>query len=314
MKGTKTSIRDVYGDTLVELGKSNRDIVVLDADLSCSTKTEKFGKAYPERFFNMGISEANMIGYAAGLSLCGKIPFASSFAMFAAEKCFEQIRNTLCYSSLNVKIVATHSGISVGPDGVSHQAIEDIGIMRGLPNMKVWVPADGIQTREMIHEAAKVKGPQYIRLSRVKFPDLYDEGYKLKDKCDVLREGKDVTIIACGLEVSEALKAADKLKEKKIDAAVLNMHSIKPLCEGCAVKWAKKTGRVVTAEEHSIINGLGSAVSEVLAEKYPVPVGRVGLRDAFAESGEQEELFRKYGLDSDAIAKKVVEIMKAGEK
>jgi transketolase len=303
------SLRKAYGQTLVELGKKNKDIVVLDADLSHSTKTFKFGEAFPDRFFNMGIAEQNMMGTAAGLAGSGKIPFVSSFAMFATMRCFEQIRNSVAYSNLNVNIVATHAGLTVGKDGSSHQPLEDIAIMRSLPNMRVMVPADANEVKAMVPAAAERPGPDYIRLTRINVPTIYDEKkYKFSEKADVLREGKDITIVACGIMVERALEAADKLKEEGIEATVINMHVIKPLDAETLIKWAKVTKGVVTAEEHTIIGGLGGAVAEVLSEKCPVPLRRVGVKDRFGESGTPDELLEKYGLTSFDIINAALEI------
>lgn len=304
------SLRTAYGQTLVELGKKNKNIVVLDADLSHSTKTCMFADALPERFFNMGIAEQNMIGTAAGLASCGKIPFVSSFAMFATGRCFEQIRNSVAYANLNVNIVSTHAGLTVGKDGSSHQPLEDIALMRAIPNMRVMVPADAVEVKGMVLAAAERPGPDYIRLTRIDVPNIYDEKkYAFSEKTDVLREGKDVTIVACGIMVEKALEAAEKLKEKGVKAAVLNMHVIKPVDEVTLVKLARQTKGVVTAEEHSIIGGLGSAVAEVLSEKCPVPLRRVGTKDRFGESGDPKELLEKYGLTSSNIIKSALEIV-----
>lgn len=299
MKEEYVSLRNAYGNALVELGKKNKDIVALDADLSCSTKTCMFHEAYPERFFNMGVAEQNLMGTAAGLAAAGKIPFVSTFTMFATARCFEQIRNSVAYSDLNVNIVSTHAGLTVGKDGSSHQPLEDIALMRSIPHMRVMVPADAVEVKAMVLDAAKRPKPDYIRLPRMSSPKVYDEkNYRFTGKADVLREGKDVAIVACGLMVRRALEAAEKLQEEGINAAVINMHVIKPLDAETLVKYAKKTKRVVTVEEHSILGGLGGAVAEVLSEQYPVPVRRVGTRDRFGESGEPSELLKKYGLTS----------------
>lgn len=295
--------REAYGKALVELGKENKDIVVLDADLSKSTKTVDFAKAFPERFFNMGIAEGDMMATAAGFATCGKIPFASTFAIFASGRAFEQIRNSICYPELNVKIAATHAGLTVGEDGASHQAIEDLAIMRAIPNMTVICPCDDVETISAIKEVAAMKGPVYIRLGRSSVPTINDEKeYKFEiGKAVTLKEGKDVTIFATGIMVSEALKAAQILEKQGIDAQVINIHTIKPIDEKAVIEAAKKTGAVVTCEEHSVIGGLGSAVCEVLSEYCPVPVKRVGVMDMFGESGKPAELLKEYGLTADNI-------------
>lgn len=308
----KIATRDAYGQALVMLGSKNTDIVVLDADLSKSTKTADFAKVYPERFFNMGIAEQNLIGFAAGLAAAGKIPFASTFAIFATGRAFEQIRNSVAYPQLNVKIAATHAGISVGEDGASHQAIEDVALMRSIPNMTVLVPADAVETYQVIQAAVEYKGPVYIRMGRLAVPVLFEEAsYSFKiGKANMIREGKDVTIIANGLMVAEAISAAEQLKSQGIEASVINCASVKPLDEQTIIRSAKLTGAVVTAEEHSIIGGLGSAVAEVLSENIPVPLQRVGLKDTFGESGKPEELLIKYGLTAQEIVMAVEKVLK----
>ncbi|MBC9784443.1 transketolase family protein [Heliobacterium chlorum] len=307
---TKIATRDAYGRALAQLGGENQDIVVLDADLAKSTKTIDFAKVYPERFFDMGIAEQNLIGVSAGLAAAGKIPFASTFAMFATGRAFEQIRNSVAYPKLNVKIAATHAGISVGEDGASHQTVEDIALMRAIPNMTVVVPADGIETEAVIRWAASYSGPVYIRLGRLAVPVLYDENYRFEwGKAVTLCSGKDVTFIAAGLMVAMAMEAAELLSAEGIEAEVLNIHTIKPIDAEAICASVQRTGAVVTAEEHSIIGGLGSAVAEVLAEHYPAPLERVGLKDTFGESGKPNELFEKYGLTKEALvaaAKKAV--------
>lgn len=304
--------REAYGKALVELGKDNGNIVVLDADLSKSTKTADFGKVYPERFINMGIAEADLMATAAGLSTCGKIPFASTFAMFAAGRAFEQIRNSICYPNLNVKIAATHAGLTVGEDGASHQAIEDLSLMRSIPNMTVICPCDDVETMACIKAAAEYKGPVYIRLGRSSVPTLNDEGtYKFEiGKSVKLRDGKDITIFATGIMVSEAIKAADTLSREGIEAEVVNVHTLKPIDVEGISNSVKKTGAAVTCEEHNIIGGLGSAVCEVLAESNPVPVKRVGVMDTFGESGKPAELLKKYGLLAEDIISAVKETIK----
>ena len=306
----KIATRDAYGKALLILGAENPNVVVLDADLSKSTKTADFGKKYPERFFNMGIAEANLIGTAAGLAAAGKIPFASTFAIFAVGRAFEQVRNSIAYPKLNVKIAATHSGITVGEDGGSHQAIEDVAIMRAVPNMVVLVPADGEETRQVILAAAKYNGPVYIRMGRLAVPVLFGEDYKFEiGKANVLKEGTDVAIMANGLMVAMALEAADELATEGISVSVVNVASVKPLDEETIVRVAKQTKAVVTAEEHSIIGGLGSAIAEVLGEKLPTPMVRVGLKDTFGESGKPQELLEKYGLTKVHLIKAVHEVM-----
>ncbi len=302
---SKQATRDAYGLALVELGKENENVVVLDADLSKSTKTCNFKEAYPERFFNMGIAEQNLLGTAAGLAASGKIPFASSFAVFAVGRAYDQIRNSIAYPKLNVKIAATHAGITVGEDGGSHQMIEDIALMRALPNMTVIVPADGVETRAAILAAAEYKGPVYIRLGRSKVETIFDENYKFRlGKGVVVKEGTDVTLVACGIMVEVAMRAAEMLAEDNISAAVVNISTIKPIDTALITKMAEQTGAVVTCEEHNIIGGLASAVAEVLVEKCPVPMERVGVEDKFGQSGQPDELLKAYGLTAENIAEK----------
>lgn len=303
--------RDAYGKALVDLGKENKDIVVLDADLSKSTKTAGFQAEFPERFFNMGIAEQNLMGTAAGFAAAGKIPFASSFAVFAAGRAFEIIRNSICYPKLNVKIAATHAGLTVGEDGATHQAIEDLSLMRSLPNMTVICPADGVEAEAAVKRAAKHEGPVYIRLGRSGVPILFDENYQFEiGKAVELKEGKDATIIAIGIMVAEALKAQEILEQDGISIKVLNMPTIKPIDREAIIEAAKQTGAIVTAEEHSIIGGLGSAVAEVIVENQLVPMERVGVMDTFGESGKPEELLKKYGLTAEDIVEKVRAVMK----
>jgi len=298
----KIATRDAYGQALIELGAINKDIVVLDADLAKSTKTAMFADKYPERFFDMGIAEQNMMGTAAGLAAAGKIPFASSFAMFATGRAFEQIRNSIAYPMLNVKIAATHAGITVGEDGGSHQSVEDIAIMRVIPGMTVLVPADGPQTTAMIKAAVGYNGPVYIRMGRMGVPVIFDEDYQFDwGKVEVLRHGSDLVIMATGIMVAEALTAADDLEAKGISASVVNVGSIKPLDVEGIVAACQNKKAVVTAEEHSIIGGLGGAVAETLSEHYPLPLVRVGIVDTFGESGAPEELMIKYGLTAEGI-------------
>jgi len=294
--------REAYGEALKKLAASNPDVVVLDADLSGSTKTSEFKKVSPERFFNVGIAEQDLIGTAAGMAIAGKIPFASSFAMFAAGRAFEIIRNTVAYPKLNVKIAATHAGLTVGEDGASHQAIEDISLMRSIPNMTVINPADSIEAEQAVLKAAEINGPVYIRLGRMTVEDVYDNQYKFElGKGVELKKGRDVTIIATGIMVQEALKAAEKLSEEGIDAGVINIHTIKPIDTDIIINAAKETGAIVNAEEHSIIGGLGSAVLEALSDVYPVPVKRVGVLDTFGESGKPAELLKKYHLTGEDV-------------
>ena len=305
---SKIATREAYGKALVKLGKMNDDVVVLDADLSKSTKTNDFLNAYPNRFFNMGIAEQNLVGAACGLAAAGKVPFASTFAMFATGRAFEVIRNSVCYPKLNVKIAATHAGITVGEDGGSHQSVEDISLMRSIPNMTVVVPADGIEAEKMIFAAAEFDGPMYIRLGRSAVPTIFEEDYNFEiGKGVVLRDGNDVTIIACGIMVNEALIVADMLKEENINARVINMSTIKPIDTDLIIKAAKETKAIVTAEEHSVIGGLGSAVSEVVSESNPTIVKKVGMNDCFGESGTPGELLEKYGLTAEKIVEKVKE-------
>lgn len=305
---SKIATRDAYGKTLLKLGEINDDVVVLDADLSKSTKTNDFSKAFPNRFFNMGIAEQNLIGAACGLATAGKIPFASTFAMFATGRAFEVIRNSVCYPKLNVKICATHAGITVGEDGASHESIEDIAIMRAIPNMTVVVPADGIETEKVILEAAKYNGPMYVRLGRSAVPTLFNEDYKFEiGKGSVVRDGNDATIIACGMMVNEAIIAHEALKSEGINVRVINMSTIKPIDRELIINAAKETKAIVTAEEHSIVGGLGSAVSEVVSEECPVVVKKVGVKDVFGESGTPAELLEKHGLTAKHILESVKE-------
>ena len=299
----KIATRESYGNALVELGKKHDDLVVLDADLAGATKTGIFKKAFPERHIDCGIAEGNMMAVAAGLAAAGMVPFASSFAMFAAGRAYEQVRNSIGYPHLNVKIGATHAGISVGEDGASHQCLEDIALMRVIPGMTVIVPSDDIEARAAVEAAYAYKGPVYLRFGRLAVPVINDRpDYRFEiGKGITLREGKDVTIIATGLEVQSALEAAQKLAADGIDAEVINIHTIKPLDEELILASAKKTGRVVTAEEHSVIGGLGGAVCEALSAKAPVPVLRIGVNDVFGESGPAVELLHKYRLDGEGL-------------
>ena len=301
MKATRQS----YGEALVELGKENERIVVLDADLANATKTIEFAKEFPQRFFDIGIAEADMIGTAAGMSLCGKIPYASTFAVFAAGRTYDQIRSSVCYPNLNVKICATHAGVTVGEDGATHQMLEDLSLMRVLPNMKVFCPSDDVQTKWIIKEISKIQGPCYVRLCRLATPEIYDENQKFEiGKMIQLGEGTDATIFATGVVVSEALKAQKVLKEKGIDVRVVDVHTIKPLDEEMILKCAKETKRLISIEDHSILGGMGSSISEVLTEKYPTRLERMGVNDKFGKSGKAEELLKYFGIDSEAIIAK----------
>ena len=303
----KIATRESYGNALAELGKEKADLVVLDADLAGATKTGIFKKAFPDRFTDCGIAEANMTGIAAGLSTCGKVPFISTFAMFAAGRAYEQVRNSIGYPHLNVKIGATHAGVSVGEDGATHQCIEDLALMREIPGMVVINPCDDVEARAAVKAAYDYVGPVYLRFGRLPIPVLNDEAsYKFEiGKGVVLKEGKDLTIFATGLCVSESLDAAKKLAEEGIDAKVVNIHTIKPLDEELVVKCALETGKVVTVEEHSTIGGLGSAVCDTLSQKAPTKVMKIGVEDVFGESGTGAELIHKFGLDAEGIYTKV---------
>ena len=305
--------RNAYGETLVKLGEKYPNLVVLDADLSKSTKTIMFAKKYPERFFEMGIAEANMISTAAGLASCGKIPFASTFAVFATGRVYDQIRIDLAYSQANVKIFATHGGISVGKDGASHQMIEDIALMRVLPNMTVLAPSDATQTGKIVELMATNKGPMYARIGRANAPIIYDKDYVESielGKGMMVEDGSDVTIIACGTMVDPAIDARKTLLKQGINAQVIDMHTIKPLDEKLVIKCAKETGAIITAEEHSIIGGLGGAIAETLAENnLPVRFRRMGIKDRFCESGEPKDLLEKYGLNEKHIVKNVKDLL-----
>ncbi len=308
---SKKATRQAYGEALVELGKINKDIVVLDADLTKSTKTSMFQKEFPERHFNVGIAEADLMGTAAGFATCGKIPFASTFAMFAAGRAFEQIRNTIAYPKLNVKIAPTHAGISVGEDGGSHQSIEDIALMRSIPGMIVLSPADAVETKKMIFAAAEYEGPVYIRMGRLDVETIFDEEtYDFQiGIANTVREGNDVTIAATGLMTYEAIKAADILAQEGISVRVINVGTIKPLDGETILKAAKETKFIITAEEHSVIGGLGSAVSEFLSEVYPAKVKKLGIYDKFGQSGKANELLEKYELTAAKLVSMVKENM-----
>ena len=303
--------RDAYGKTLLELGKKRSDVVALDADLSGSTKTIKFAREFPDRFFNMGIAEQDMIGTAAGLALAGKVPFASTFAVFETGRAWDQIRLTVCYSNTNVKLVATHSGITVGEDGASHQALEDIALMRALPNMTVIVPADAAETVSVINTVVDQKGPVYVRLGRAKVPCVMPDDYKFTPgKAFVFHIGKDVNIVAAGITVDMAREAAGILSKEGIDAGVVNMSTIKPLDEEALLSAAESSGLIVTAEEHSVIGGLGGAVCEFLAENCPVPVKRIGVQDSFGCSGSPAELLKLHGITAENIVETIKRALK----
>ncbi|MBR8749750.1 Apulose-4-phosphate transketolase subunit B [Fusobacterium sp. DD29] len=307
---SKKSTRQAYGEALVELGKINKDVVVLDADLSGSTKTSLFQKEFPERHFNVGIAEADLMGTAAGFATCGKTVFASTFAMFAAGRAFEQIRNTIAYPKLNVKIAPTHAGISVGEDGGSHESVEDIALMRSIPGMVVLSPADAVETKKMIFAAAEYNGPVYIRMGRLDIDTILPEDYDFQiGIANTLRDGKDVTIAATGLMVAEALKAAETLEKEGISVRVINVGTIKPLDGETILKAAKETKFIITAEEHSVIGGLGSAVSEFLSEVHPTKVKKLGIYDKFGQSGKGQELLEKYELTAAKLVQMVKENM-----
>lgn len=306
----KIATRQSYGEELARLGEENKNIVVLDADLSTATKTEIFAKKFPDRFINVGIAEQNLMGIAAGLSTFGKIPYASTFAVFAAGRAYEQIRNSIAYPKLNVKICATHAGITVGEDGATHQMLEDLSLMRSLPNMIVMCTSDDTQTRWAVREISKIKGPVYLRLCRLATPIIYDPADEINKfeigKAVQIGEGTDASILATGVTVSEAIKAQEILKQKGINVRVVDFHTIKPIDKEMIVKCAKETKRIITVEDHNIIGGLGSSVCEVLAEEYPCKVERMGIMDTFGESGKAEELMKKYKIDSTAIVEKIV--------
>ena len=304
----KIATRESYGKKLVELGKQNKDIVVLDADLATATKTELFKKEFPDRFFDMGIAEQDMMSTAAGMATCGKIPYASTFAVFAAGRSYDQIRNSICYPKLNVKICATHAGIAVGEDGATHQMLEDISLMRTLPNMTVMSVADDTQAKWAVEEISKIDGPVYLRLGRLASPVIYDENQKFEvGKGIQIGDGAYATVIATGLMVAESIKAMEELKEKGINIRVVDIHTIKPIDKELIVKCAKETKRIITIEDHSIIGWLGSAVCEVLAEEYPTKVTRLGMKDTFGKSGKAEKLLEYFELSKDGIIKAVKE-------
>ncbi len=307
----KIATRDAYGKAICELAEKDERIVVLDSDLSKSTRTEWFAAKFPDRFIQMGVAEQDMMGTAAGLAVSGKIPFASSFAVFATGRCWEQIRNSISYSGLNVTIAATHAGISVGEDGASHQSIEDIALMRAIPNMTVIVPADGIEAKEAVLASAKHQGPCYLRFGRAPAPVIFDKNHKFEiGKASLLKQGEDVLIVAAGFMITPSLEAAEKLSEEGIKASVVNLSTIKPIDREMLATQANICGCVVTAEEHVISGGLGSAVCEVLAEEYPVPVERIGIRDIFGQSGGVEDLFKEYGLTTENVVKTAKKVIK----
>ena len=302
MKEKKIATRQSFGEKLAELGEKYKNIVVFDADLSTATKTSIFAKKYPERFFDMGIAEADMVCTAAGMSTCGKVPFISTFAMFAAGRAYDQIRNSVCYPNLNVKICATHAGITVGEDGATHQMLEDLALMRVIPNMTVISPSDDIQTRWAVEEAHRIKGPVYIRLSRLATPVIYEDNQKFEiGKMVQIGDGTDASIFATGDVVAEAIKAQEILSEKGINVRVIDVHTIKPIDEEMIIKCAKETKRLISVEDHNIIGGLGSAIAEVLTESYPIKLVRIGIKDQFGRSGKAEELLHYYGLDAEGI-------------
>ena len=306
MLDKKIATRQSYGEALKELGQKNENVVVLDADLSTATKTEIFAKEFPDRFFDIGIAEQNMMATAAGLATCGKIPYASSFAVFAAGRAYDQIRNSICYPKLNVKICATHAGITVGEDGATHQMLEDISMMRTLPNMTVISPSDDTQTRWVVEEISKIQGPVYVRLCRLSTPVVYDNTQKFEiGKAIQIGEGTDATIFATGVTVSEAIKAKEQLDAEGINVRVIDMHTIKPIDKDMIIKCAKETKRLISVEDHNIIGGLGSAISEVLTENCPCKLERMGINDCFGKSGKAEELIKYYKIGYEAIIEKV---------
>ena len=302
----KKATRQSYGEALVEIGRENGNIVVFDADLSTATKTNLFAKEFPNRFFDMGIAEQNMISTAAGMATCGKIAYASTFAMFAAGRAYDQIRNSVCYPNLNVKICATHAGITVGEDGATHQMIEDISLMRSIPNMTVLSTSDDIQTKWAVKEISKIKGPVYLRLSRLATPIIYDENQKFEiGKAIQIGDGTDGTIFATGVTVAEAIKAQENLKSKGIDVRVVDIHTIKPIDKEMIIKCAKETKKLISIEDHNIIGGLGSAISEVLTDEYPATLIRLGIKDTFGKSGKAEELMKYFGITAEKIVEEL---------
>ncbi|HYB07099.1 MAG TPA: transketolase family protein [Nitrososphaerales archaeon] len=311
MQPKQATMRDAYGEALLELGASNPEVVVVGADTTGSLKSGVFASKFPERFFNVGIAEQNLVSIAAGLALAGKVAYAGTYAIFVPGKSVDQIRNNIAYPNLNVKLVCSHGGISVGPDGASHQQVEDIAIMRSIPKMRVIVPADAASTKAAIRSIATIPGPFYVRLTRPSTPVVYDSSFEYRlGRAEVLREGPDVAIFACGIMVAEALKAADSLKARGLSASVVDLHTIKPIDSGTIARFAQKCGRLVTAEEHNIMGGMGSAVAEVLGEECPTPMRRVGVMDTFGESGESGELLKKYGLTSSNIEQAALSLAK----
>ena len=298
----KIATRQSYGEALRDLGKENKNIVVLDADVSTATKTNIFAKEFPERFFDMGISEQDMMGTAAGFATCGKIPYASSFAVFASGRAYDQVRNSICYPKLNVKICATHSGVTVGEDGATHQMLEDISLMRGLPNMTVMCTSDDIETRWAVKEISKIQGPVYLRLCRLATPVIYNENQKFEiGKGIQIGNGTDATVFAMGVTVQEAIKAMERLEKEGINIRVVDIHTVKPIDRDVVIKCAKETNKIITVEDHSIIGGLGTAICEVLSEEYPCKVTRMGVKDQFGRSGNAEKLLSYFQIDSEAI-------------
>lgn len=311
MEKEKKATRQSYGEALLELGKENNNIVVLDADLAGATKTDLFAKEFPNRFFDMGIAEANMMSTAAGFATCGKIPYASTFAVFAAGRAYDQIRNSICYPNLNVKICATHCGITVGEDGATHQMLEDIALMRTLPNMTVISTSDDTQTKWAVKEISKIKGPVYLRLARMKTPVIYDNNTKFEiGKAMQIGDGKDATIFATGVTVSEAIKAKEDLEKQGIFVRVIDMHTIKPIDEDIIIKCAKDTNILISIEDHNIIGGLGSAISEVITSRCPVKLIRMGINDTFGKSGKAEELMKFFKITSEDIIKVITDLRK----
>lgn len=311
MLAKQAAMRDAYGDALLELGAANQNIVVLGADTTGSLKSGVFASKFPERFFNVGIAEQNLVAVAAGFALAGKVAYAGTYAIFVPGKCVDQVRNNIAYPGLNVKIICSHGGISVGPDGASHQQVEDIAIMRSIPKMKVIVPSDSVSTKAIVKAIADIPGPFYVRLTRPSTPIVYENGFEYSlGKANVLADGSDVAIFACGIMVPEALKASESMKAKGVSAAVIDLHTIKPIDADAIVRFAQRCGRVVTAEEHNVMGGMGSAVAEVLGEARPTLMKRVGVMDTFGESGEAPELLKKYGLTSANIESAASELIK----
>ena len=311
MLSKSAAMRDAYGEALLELGSTHPNVVVLGADTTGSLKSEVFQAKYPERFFNVGIAEQNLVGVAAGFALAGKVAYAGTYAIFVPGKCVDQIRNNVAYPNLDVKLVCSHGGISVGPDGASHQQVEDIAIMRSIPKMRVIVPSDAVSTKAIVAAVADIPGPFYVRLTRPSTPIVYEDGFNFEfGRASILAEGGDVAIFATGILVPEAIRAADSLKKSGISASVVDLHTVKPIDSDTIVKFAEKCGSVVTAEEHNVIGGMGSAVAEVLGERRPTPMRRVGVMDTFGESGDAPELLKKYGLTSSDIEDAAIAVAK----